>query len=107
MVAIRRRKKKKIKKARGLKYWLITVGGYDQFYSPPYTAQTLALMLPKKETPLDWFAHRPKAFCRFEFEVTILYNFWQITAEQYYAYYRSNEQEPPRDPVEARKAKGR
>lgn len=89
----KRKKAKKVKRDKNMRYWLITVGGYDQFYSPPYTAQTLALALHKSKTPLDWFADHPKAYSRFEFNANILYNFWEVTPEQYYSYYRRAEQE--------------
>jgi len=48
----KRPKKAKVKRNKKVRCWLITVGGYDEFHAPPYTAQTVALELPKKQTPV-------------------------------------------------------
>ena len=88
MLGIRRRKKKKLPKKGKERCWLVTVGGYDTMYSPPHTALSVAIKLPKKETPLDWFALKPKCYHRFEFTAEVLFGFWELTPEQFANFYR-------------------
>lgn len=84
----RKKKPKRSKKAMKERHWLVSVGGYDTMYTPPYTAISVVISLPKKETPLDWFSLKPRCFNRFEFPVEVMFGFWELTQEQYNTYYR-------------------
>lgn len=59
--------------------YLVTVRGFDGFYSPPEEMVTLKIDLIKNKTPIDWFGSRPKVYSRFEFVPNALINFWKIS----------------------------
>jgi len=60
------------------KKWLVTVQGYDSYYSPPTVTMSKAIILPENETPVDWFLKEPTLYHRFEFKPEALLNFWLI-----------------------------
>jgi len=59
--------------------WLVTVGGYNQHYTPSYTAISIVIELKYGiENPVDWFLSKPKVHSRFEFVPSILIGFWKM-----------------------------
>lgn len=60
------------------KKWLVTVQGYDSYYSPPTVTISKVIILSDNETPIDWFLKEPKLYFRFEFKPVALLNFWEI-----------------------------
>ena len=74
-------------------YWLVTVTGYDSYYSPPNTSQTLAVKLEGNQTPIDWFISKSECYFRFSFIPCCLFNFWSITKEQYTKYMKDEEED--------------
>jgi len=59
--------------------YLVTVKGFDYFYSPPEETVTLKIKLKKDKTPVDWFMSKPEVYSRFNFVPDVLINFWKIS----------------------------
>ncbi len=61
-------------------FWLVSVSGP---YTPADETVSVPIELFDDETPIDWFADRPKVYHRFEFVPCVLLNFWKITKKQF------------------------
>ena len=70
---------KKVTIMKDKKKWLVTVQGYDYYYSPPTVIISKVIILPDTETPVEWFLKEPTVYSRFEFKPNALLNFWEIT----------------------------
>ena len=69
----------KLNKGGELAKYLITVRGYDYWYSPSVETVSVIKTLKGDRTPVDWFLSKPKVHSRFDFVPNALINFWKIS----------------------------
>ena len=59
--------------------WVVTVQGYNNYYTPAYEITTVTISLKRGRTPIDWLSSKPRVYSRFEFgPIMDLINFWKV-----------------------------